>query len=340
MTAAPWPSRVAIVGSGYMGRGIGEVLALAGAECVLADLSGERAEAALDTLMAEATRHEADALIPGGSADALRARVRSAASVEEAVATADYVVEAVFEDRAVKEDVLRRIEARAGHDVPISTNSSAISIESLGRTLAHPHRFLGAHWFNPPQFVPAVELIPSKATAPAVLDAVDAFLSRAGKAPARVADSPGFVANRLQYALFQEAAAVVDEGIATAEAVDRIVSTSFGFRLPFFGPFAIADMAGLDVYTGAYRVLGDAFSERFTPPQTLKDLVESGQLGAKTGSGFVIGTREEAEAMASRRDRQYVALSQLLRASEERSADDTRDRSDDPRGLQGGSTDD
>lgn len=320
--SAAWPERVAIVGSGYMGRGIAEVLALAGADCVLADLSAELAEKALAALLAEATRHEQDALIPPGSTERLRARVTSAASLEEAVATADYVVEAVYEDRTVKQEVLRRIEAGAGADVPISSNSSAISIESMSRALAHPQRFLGAHWFNPPQFVPAVELIASAETAPSVVDAVEGFLQRAGKEPARVADTPGFVANRLQYALFQEAAAVVEEGLASAETVDLVVRTSFGFRLPFFGPFAIADMAGLDVYSGAYRVLSDAFPERFTPPQALDDLVASGKLGAKAGSGFVIQAPEQAEAMASRRDRQYVALSKLIRAAQGGPTDD------------------
>jgi 3-hydroxybutyryl-CoA dehydrogenase len=212
----------------------------------------------------------------------------------------------------VKRDVLGRIERGVGTDVVICTNTSAISIRSLSQGLAHSVRFLGAHWFNPPQFVPAVELIPCPDTAPEVMDAVETFLTQAGKRPSRVADSPGFVANRLQYALLQEAAAVVEEGIATAEAVDQIVRTSFGFRLPFFGPFAIADMAGLDVYSGAYRVLQDSFGDRFTPPRALDELVSLGRLGAKTGSGFVIRDAAQASAMAARRDRAYVALARLI----------------------------
>ena len=309
---ARWPQSVAVVGSGYMGCGIAEVLALAGASCTLADISAERAAAGVDALRVDSARHERDGLIPPGSTDLLAERIASVASVEEAAAGAEYVVEAVYEDRAVKEDVLKRIEQSVGSDVPISTNTSAISIAGLALSLEHPERFLGAHWFNPPQFVPAVELVPCPETTPEVVDAIEAFLTKAGKRPARVGDSPGFVANRLQYALFQEAVAVVEEGIATAEAVDTIVRTSFGFRLPFFGPLAIADMAGLDVYSGAYRVLHEAFGERFTPPRTLNELVAAGRLGAKTGSGLVIRDAEEAEAMAERRDRSYVALSRLI----------------------------
>jgi len=160
-----------------MGRGIAQVLALAGAKCTLADVSAEVAAAAFDTLLTEAARHERDELIPAGSTDRLRLLIRSAASIEEGVADADYVVEAVYEDRDVKEDVLRRVEAAAGPDAVISTNTSAMSITTLSQSLERRERFLGAHWFNPAQFVPAVELIACPATDPKVMDAVEEFLT-------------------------------------------------------------------------------------------------------------------------------------------------------------------
>lgn len=311
-----WPDEVAIIGAGYMGRGIAEVIALGGARCALADLSAEQAAAGLERLLSESARHEHDGLTPAGSTDELRSRVRSANSLEEAVDAADFVVEAVYEDRDIKADVLKRIEGSVGRDAVISSNTSAISIRALSEGLEHPVRFLGAHWFNPPQFVPGVELIPCPQTAPDVIDKVEALLIRAGKVPARVADSPGFVGNRLQYALFQEAMAVVEEGIATAENVDRVVRTTFGFRLPLFGPFAIADMAGLDVYRGTYRTLAESFPDRFVVPKSLEELISQGVYGAKTGSGFVIKSPVQAAAMASRRDRAYVALGRLVDESE------------------------
>lgn len=311
-STAPWPSRVAIVGAGYMGRGIGQVLALAGCECVLADVSPEAGVAGLNAMMLDAGRHERDGLVPPGSTAQLQQLVNSAGSIEEAVAEADYVVEAVYEDTAVKSDVLRRIEDAASPNAIISTNTSTISMASLSQNLEYRRRFLGAHWFNPPQFVPAVEVIAGPETAPESLETVEGLLIRAGKKPARTADRAGFVANRLQYALFQEAAAVVEEGIATPEAVDLIVRTSFGFRLPFFGPFAIADMAGLDVYRACYRVFEESFGDRFAPPALLERLVSLGHLGSKTGSGFVVADPVQAAAMAERRDRAYVELGRLL----------------------------
>jgi len=116
----------------------------------------------------------------------------------------------------------------------------------------------------------------------------------------------------LQYALFQEAAAIVAEGIATAETVDQVVRTSFGFRLPFFGPFAIADMAGLDIYRNAYRQFEESFGDRFVAPAVLDELVSLGRFGAKTGSGFVVKDRAQAAAMAERRDRAYVQIGRLV----------------------------
>ncbi len=307
-----WPEKIAVVGAGYMGRGIAQVLAQAGASCVLADLSAERSAAAAQLLLTEASRHERDGLVPVGTTARLRPMIRSAASVEDAVRGADFIVEAVFEERTVKIEVLGRIEAAASDEAVIASNTSAISITSLSESLQSPERFLGAHWFNPPQFVPGVELIACPQTDPDVVARVESLLAAAGKQPARVADSPGFVANRLQYALFQEAAAVVEEGIATAETVDTVVRATFGFRLPIFGPFAVADMAGLDVYRGAYRILEEAFPERFVAPRALEELIARGEFGAKTGSGFVIRSQAQGAAMAARRDRAYGALGRVV----------------------------
>lgn len=325
-----WPGRVAVIGAGYMGQGIAEVLALAGCDCALADQSAEIARAAMGHLLAEADAHEANGLIPSGGSSALRSRVRAAASIEDAVDGAQLVIEAVFELREVKEAVLRRISDAASPLAVIATNTSSISISSLSACVAQPERFLGAHWFNPPQFVPGVEVISCGATSGRVLEQVEELLRRAGKQPARAGDEPGFVANRLQYALFQEAAAVVEAGIATPEAVDEIVRSTFGFRLPFFGPFAIADMAGLDVYRGTYAILEEAYEGRFVAPRLLLDLIAAGALGAKSGHGFVIGDAEQAAAMAASRNRAYVAMGRLVEDfRSELPGDPTPDKPDD-----------
>jgi 3-hydroxybutyryl-CoA dehydrogenase len=307
-----WPDRIAVVGAGYMGRGIAQVFVQAGIPCTLADISAERAAAAVELLVADAARHESDGLVPPGSSAEARSQLLAADSVADAVSGADYVVESVFEDRGVKVDALMQIDAAASPVAVISTNTSAIAIQELSRGIRDTRRFLGVHWFNPPQFVPGVELIPSRDTSTNVLEAVEGLLARVGKRTARVADTPGFVGNRLQYALFQEAAAIVEEGIASPEIVDEVVRSTFGFRLPIFGPFAIADMAGLDIYSGSYATFVSKFGDRFAVPQILSKLVSSGAYGAKTGSGFVIRSKAQAAAMAARRDRAYVALGKVV----------------------------
>ena len=133
-----------------------------------------------------------------------------------------------------------------------------------------------------------------------------------GKKSAVVKDVTGFVLNRLQYALFHEAAQLVEEGIATAEDVDTLVRTTFGFRLPFFGPFAIADMAGLDVYSFCYASLQTSFPERFATPKALQDLVDAGKLGTKSGAGFLQIPAERSNDLVAYRNKAYVAMGQLL----------------------------
>ena len=129
---------------------------------------------------------------------------------------------------------------------------------------------------------------------------------------AGITDSTGFVLNRLQYALFHEATQLVEEGVATPEDIDTIVRTTFGFRLPFFGPFLIADMAGLDVYSFCYTSLQTRFDERFATPKILSDLVDAGRLGTKTGGGFIDIAADRTPELIAYRNRAYVKMQQLL----------------------------
>ena len=304
--------RVAVVGSGYMGGGIAQVLALAGADVVLGDADAEIAAASLERLLSQGDRFEADGLFPAGSAQRLRERLSAADSIEDAVADAEYVTEAVPEVRAIKADVLARVSAAAPVGAIIGSNTSAIPITELAQSVTGRERFLGVHWMNPAPFVPGIELIPTADTDPAVVDRIESFVRGAGKVPARVADSPGFVANRLQFALYQEAVRMVEEGLVTPEQVDLVVSNAFGFRLALFGPFAIADMAGLDVYHNAYGSLEAEYGERLAAPARLAELVSEGHLGLKSGGeGFLKIDPTKSAELVEYRDRAYAALSRL-----------------------------
>lgn len=302
---------VAVVGGGYMGGGIAQALVLAGLPCALADVSAEAARNSVNRLTAEAKKYESAGLFPAGAHDLLSQNLRAAESIEDAVADVDYVSEAVPEVLTLKQETIRRIADAARPDAIIGTNTSAIPIGTLAESAARPQNFLGVHWMNPSYFVPSVEVIPTARTSPEVVAAVEELLSLANKVATRVSDSAGFVANRLQFALFKEAVAMVDEGLATPEEVDEVVSNAFGFRLAVFGPFAIADIAGLDVYEGSFRSMEAAYGERLAAPELLKKQVREGKLGLKTGGGFLPLDRAAAEDIANYRDRAYFELNEL-----------------------------
>jgi len=303
---------IAVVGSGYMGGGIAQVLALAGHTVRIADVSAEVAQLNLERLIRETGQFVADGLFPDDAAERVTANLSAAESIEAAVADADFIEEAVPEKLAIKHETLRRISATARPDAVIGSNTSTILIESLAEAVTGPERFLGVHFSNPAPFIPGVELIPHPTTDEHAIAVGEAVVAATGKQSARVQDSTGFVLNRLQYALFEEASKIADEGIASPDDIDTIVRTTFGFRLPFFGPFAIADMAGLDVYAFCFESLQTRWPERFATPPTLQQHVDAGELGTKTGSGYLDVPADRTPELVAYRNKAYVAMQRLL----------------------------
>ncbi|MDR7187130.1 3-hydroxybutyryl-CoA dehydrogenase [Microbacterium trichothecenolyticum] len=304
--------KIAVVGSGYMGGGIAQVLALSGAQVLIADVSAEVAERNAARLQDEAAQFEKEGLFAAGAADLIAANLRAAPSIEEAVADADFIEEAVPERLDIKHDALRRISAACPAASIIGSNTSTILISELATAVVGPERFLGVHFSNPAPFIPGVEIIAHAGTAEQAIARAEEFVAGTGKLPARVSDATGFVLNRLQYALFHEASQIVEEGIATADDVDLVVRTTFGFRLPFFGPFAIADMAGLDVYAMCYASLQTRWPERFATPRSLQQHVDAGRFGTKSGGGYLDIPAHRASALVEYRNRAYVEMSALL----------------------------
>ncbi|MCS5495319.1 3-hydroxyacyl-CoA dehydrogenase family protein [Curtobacterium flaccumfaciens] len=303
---------IAVVGSGYMGGGIAQVLALAGHTVRIADVSAEIAASNRARLIAETEQFVADGLFPADAVARVEAHLSAAASIEEAVATADFIEEAVPEKLEIKHATLRRISEAARPDAVIGSNTSTILIESLAEAVVGPERFLGVHFSNPAPFIPGVELIPHPTTNEHAVEVGETVVAATGKQSARVKDSTGFVLNRLQYALFEEATKIADEGIASPDDIDTIVRTTFGFRLPFFGPFAIADMAGLDVYAFCFESLQTRWPERFATPPSLQQHVDAGELGTKSGAGYLEVPADRTPELVAYRNKAYVAMQKLL----------------------------
>jgi 3-hydroxybutyryl-CoA dehydrogenase len=306
-----WPSSVAVIGAGTMGLGVAECFAATGIGVVLTDATPELTREAKAKLVRRARGHAEAGLLSEEAVGRVEA-VETADDLAGAVSEADLVFEAVPEDIGLKEEILGSCSEASGEAV-IASNTSSLPISDLSEFVGRPGRFCGMHWFNPPEWTPGVEVIPAAATEQEVVGRLLVFLRSIGKRPAVVGDGPGFVANRIQNALFLEAVRCVEEGLASPQEVDEVVRSCFGFRLPFFGPFQVADMAGLDVYESVLDVLKDGLGERFEAPGTLRDLVEQGRTGTKSGAGFLRYTDEERKRLLLERDRRYAALNELLK---------------------------
>jgi 3-hydroxybutyryl-CoA dehydrogenase len=303
-----WPRRVAVVGAGRMGGGIAEAFAAAGLDVRVTDATPELARTARDRVVARTRGHVDAGLLPQEALERAET-VEAADGPAEAVDGADLVLEAVAEDTGVKLEVHAAIEAAAPEGAVIATNTSSLDVDRLKEAIDRRGRFLGMHWFNPPEWTPGVEVVPVEETDPKATERVVEFLRALGKRPAVVSPSVGFIANRLQMALFCEAARCVEEGLADPAAIDEVVRSCFGFRLPFFGPFQIADMAGLDVYRAVAEQHRDAYGERFSIPEALQRLVDQGDTGSAAGAGFY--AYDDPDSLQSERDRRYAALDEL-----------------------------
>jgi 3-hydroxybutyryl-CoA dehydrogenase len=294
-----------------MGGGIAEAFAAGDLNVRITDADPELSARARERVIQRARSHVDEGLIAAGLIDRAE-QIQACDSIAEAGDGADLVLEAVAEDMDIKHTVLYEIERAAGPEAVIATNTSSLPVDRLAEPLARPERFLGMHWFNPPEWTPGVEVVAAPRTDPAVVDRVVEFLRALGKAPAVVKASTGFVANRLQMALLCEAVRCVEDGIATPEEIDEVVRSTFGFRLPFFGPFQIADMAGLDVYSAVMAQHRDGLGERFFVPELLRERVDQGATGTSSGAGFYTYEDGEPERLLRERDERYAALAQLL----------------------------
>lgn len=282
----------AVLGFGTMGQGIVRLLAAHGVVATVLDVDVEKAREMAARLASDAA--------PG-------ARISVHATVSEAVAGAEVVFEALPEELGLKTTVLREVQA-ANPSALLFTNTSSLPVGTIAAEVEDPAQLVGVHFFNPAEVMPGVEVIPSAATAPGVVTRALAILEDLGKAPTVVGSSAGFIGNRLQLALFAEAARCVEEGLASPEDVDRIVRTTFGPRLAAYGPFAIADMAGLDIFEAILEQLQDAFGDRFATPAALADKVAEKRLGTKTLGGYFSYDEATVAALQAERDATYQRI--------------------------------
>jgi 3-hydroxybutyryl-CoA dehydrogenase len=283
-------ARIAVIGAGLMGHGIAQVFALHGHAVAIYD----SVTAALDTVRDRIKANLGDL---GEDLGALE-RVQPCAELAAAVQGADYVVEAVQEDLAVKRALFQDIEKAARQDALFASNTSVIPITAIMQGLQNRSRALGTHWWNPPYLVPLVEVIGTEWTSPAAIDWTIKLHAAVGKTPVHVKkDVPGFVGNRLQHALWRECIALVQNGICDAETVDTVIKASFGRRLAVLGPLENADLVGTDLTLAIHRTVLPDIDRTAGPLPYLENLVQQGKLGMKSGEGFRKWTPEQQQTL-------------------------------------------
>jgi 3-hydroxybutyryl-CoA dehydrogenase len=297
-------ARIAVIGGGLMGAGIAQVFAVAGHEvCVQEPFEAVRASI-LERVQANLKLMGADA----AAAD----RIRTTDNLEAAVAGADYVTEAAPERLELKRTVFAELVAKAPRAAILASNTSVIPIGRIAAGLQTADRIVGTHWWNPAPLIPLVEVVQATGTSNATIATTLELLRSVGKRPAHILkDLPGFVANRLQHALWREAIAMVAEGICDAKTLDDCVKNSFGLRLAVLGPLENADLVGLDLTLDIHKTIIPELDRHAGPHEFLEEHVSTGRLGFKTGHGF------RAWAPAEMTDLRARLVDHLLRARRE-----------------------
>ena len=277
--------RVFVAGAGLMGHGIGQVHAAIGKHVVLYEPELARAQAGRERIAGNLERALTKGKIDSNERDATVGRVVASDDLE-LVRSADLVIEAVFEDVAVKRDLWKALDERAPEATIFASNTSSISIDALAEAVSagRRERFVGMHFFSPVPVMPLVELIRGSATSDETEAAVREVTEGLGKKLIVSADRPGFIVNRLLMPMLAEAMRILEEGSATAEDIDT--GAKVGLNHPM-GPLELADFIGLDVCLNVIKVLNEGIGEEhYPPPRVLVELVEAGHLGQKTGRGF------------------------------------------------------
>ena len=275
---------VGVVGAGTMGAGIAQAALQAGHEVLLHDVDAAAIQRGRDRISAALQRLVDKGRVTPEERAAYLATLRDAADLDEVAADADLIVEAALEDLPLKRSIFRQLDMNSLPDVPLATNTSALSVAAVAEATHHRERVLGLHFFNPAPVMPLVEVVATPDTARSVIEAAVAFASGLGKTPVVCGDSPGFIVNRINRGFTLEPLRMLEAGAADVQAIDAAVEAA-GYPM---GPFRLLDLVGIDVNLAVARSLFEAFddSSRFRPSPVQLAMVEAGRLGRKSGGGF------------------------------------------------------
>jgi 3-hydroxyacyl-CoA dehydrogenase len=303
------PSVSAVVGAGTMGPGMAAVLARSGSTVRLTDVSAEalkRAEGATDLASAVLERVGAPSQ-PGGS-------VSFEPDLKAALAGAGLVLEAVPEKLDIKREVFASLEEYTAADTILATNTSGIPISEIAENTAHPGRVIGMHWSNPPHLIPMIEVVPGERTDDGVRDALVAIIEAFGYEAVVEREVPGFVENRILYAILRECLSLVQRGIISEADLDTCVKWGIGYKLAVIGPMRLLDMAGLDIYQSVASYLNPDLSSSADVPSLITDRTARNRLGMKTLGGIYDYTEAQVQERRAEIASGLVAVRKVLSA--------------------------
>ncbi len=275
--------KVGVIGLGTMGAGIAQLCIEAGVETVGREISAELGEQARGRIAHFLQRKVEKGQLDAGADETAFALLSLTTELSD-LADCDLVIEAAFEDLAVKQELYRELEAAVRPETILATNTSALSVTEIASVCERPERVVGMHFFNPAPLMPLVEIVRAERTDEDVFEAAFAFGERLGKQPIRCSDTPGFAVNRVLIPLLNDCVRVLDEAGLTPEDLDKAMTFGAGWPM---GPCTLVDLVGIDIHVHASEALYEKLREpRMAPPPRLVRMAQAGKLGRKSGQGF------------------------------------------------------
>jgi 3-hydroxyacyl-CoA dehydrogenase len=307
--ASPEINKVAIIGTGTMGPGIAQVLAQHGLEVTIYDIDRNQLEKAHEILSRNLSLVCREGLIHEADKTAIQSRITDAPNLDQAVKGVGFVLEVIPEVFDLKTKLLVELDAICEPATILATNTSGLSITALAKSTSRPSKVVGMHWWNPPIIIPVIEIIKGEETNAAVVQTVETLIRKINKIPVLVKkDIPGFLGNRLQYALMREAIALLNDGVASAEDIDTMIKSGIGFKFPVMGPLETIDMAGMDIYYRVSRYLNRDLNNSPGPPPIIEKMVKKGELGLKSGKGFYDYSGQDVQTLMEERMKKLLLL--------------------------------
>ena len=302
---------VVIAGAGTMGASLAQVYALAGWNTVLYNRSTSGLERAEKLISVNQKTLIDEGIITAEDSAEMYSRIRTCTE-KTCFCDTELVVENIVENLDAKRAFWAEISSLVPREALLATNTSGLSITAISEAVVEPARFMGQHWLNPPHLLPLCEIILGEKTGESAAKQMRELVSGLGKMPVTVKDIPGFIINRIQFALLREALYIVESGAATFEDVDAVLKGGMGLRYAALGPFGVADFGGLDTFDHINRYLNAELCDRKEGNALLHAMVDAGRLGVKTGAGFYDYEGDRAAEAIRERDRLYIELAKVL----------------------------